>query len=295
MSFKSGYITILGEPNIGKSTLINALIGEKLAIISDKPQTTRHSLLGILNVKGAQLLFLDTPGLHQSSKVMNQYMVEQAMASLEDADLIFYLVGSNEKPGEKHLQNIRRFEESKKNYFVIFNKIDLVNKDSLLPLLAAWQKHTHPKGFFLISALHQDGVKDLIQKSIEYLPEGPAYYPTDQLTDRNTRFLAAETIREKLFQLTHQEIPYSVEVVVDEFIEDPKRKFDKITATIYVEKDSQKPIVIGKGGSLLKKVGEQARLEIEAISGRKVFLTLFVKVVKDWTKKDSVLKDLGYR
>ncbi|MFO1519031.1 MAG: GTPase Era [bacterium] len=295
MGFKSGYIAILGAPNVGKSTLLNALLGEKLAIVSEKPQTTRHRLLGILNVKGGQLLFLDTPGLHRSEKPLNVYMVEEALGTLDDADLVFFLVDPQREPTREEEAFLQQVEEKEKPYFLIINKIDQVPKPKLLPHLKAWQKVSNPREFFLVSAKEGDGVKDLIQKALRFLPEGPAYYPEDQLTDRDLRHLSAESIREKLFQLTRQEIPYSLEVVIDEFVEEKDRELDRITATIYVEKDSQKPIVIGKGGSMLKKVGELSRQEIETLTGRKVFLTLFVKVVKDWTKKDPILRELGYK
>jgi GTPase len=279
-------------PNVGKSTLLNALLGEKLAIVSEKPQTTRHKLLGILNVKGGQLLFLDTPGLHESKKRLNIYMMEEALSTLSEADLIFFMVDPRH-PSEEQKKFIQKIEEEKKPYFLILNKIDRVSKPDLLPLLDAWTKAAKAKEYFLISATKGDGVKDLISKALQELPEGPAYYPEDELTDRDMRHLAAERIREKLFQLTHQEIPYSLDVLIEEFKEE--KDLDRISAAIYVEKDSQKPIVIGKGGAMLKKVGQLAREEIEQMTGRKAFLTLFVKVVKDWTKKENVLRELGYK
>jgi len=294
MSFKSGYIAILGAPNVGKSTLLNSLLGEKLAIVSEKPQTTRHKLLGILNVKDGQLLFLDTPGLHKSEKRLNVYMVEEALGTIEDADLIFFVVEPFRDPSPEELQFLQKIEEKEKPYFLIINKVDQVAKLTLLPLIQTWKDVSKAKDIFLTSAVRSDGVPDLVKKALHYLPEGPAYYPTDQLTDRDMRHLASEIIREKLFQLTHQEIPYSLEVVIDEFVEEKDRTLDRISATIYVEKDSQKPIVIGRGGEMLKKVGELARREIEQLTSRQAFLTLFVKVVKDWTKKESTLRELGY-
>ncbi len=295
MSFKSGYIAILGAPNVGKSTLLNAILGQKLAIVSPKPQTTRHKLLGIYHTKEGQLLFLDTPGLHQSQKLLNIFMMDEALSSLEDADLVFFVVEAFKNPTEEEKEFLKKVESKNKPYFLIINKIDQVPKPDLLPLLQAWQDCAHSKEYFLISATLKDGLSGLAQKALSYLPEGPVYYPEDQLTDRDMRYLVTEIIREKLFQQTHQEIPYSVAVVIDEYQEQKTPPLDRISATIYVEKDSQKPIVIGKGGSMLKKVGEQARKEIEEMSGRKVFLTLFVKVVKDWTKREQVLKELGYK
>jgi GTP-binding protein Era len=294
MSFKSGYIAILGAPNVGKSTLLNAILDAKLAIVSEKPQTTRHKLLGILNIPGGQLLFLDTPGLHQSEKPLNVHMLEEAMSTLADADLVFFLVEPR-APSEKEKEFLLRIEATKKPYFLIINKIDQVAKLDLLPLIQAWKDLSHANEYLLISATLGDGIHDLATKVLPYLPEGPVYYPEDQLTDRDMRHLASEIIREKLFHLTHQEIPYSIEVVIDEYQEQQDPPLDRITATIYVEKESQKPIVIGKEGSMLKKVGQQAREEIEKLTGRKAFLKLFVKVVKDWTKKENVLRELGYK
>ncbi len=261
--------------------------------VSDKPQTTREKILGIFNTKEGQLLFLDTPGLHTPHKPLNDFMVAEAKSTIADADLIFYLVEPTVKVSELDLKFVREIEENNKSFFIVINKVDQVAKLDLLPIVKFWQEHSKAKEFFLISAEKKDGIETLIQKSLDYLPEGSAFYPDDQLTDRNLRYLASEIIREKLFKLTHQEVPYSVAVVIDEFKEEPK--IDRISATIYVEKDSQKPIVIGKAGSMLKKVGQEARIEIENLTGKKAFLKIFVKVVKDWTKSEHVLKDLGYQ
>ncbi len=276
---------------MGKSTLLNAILGEKLSIVSSKPQTTRQKFLGICNTSKGQLLFLDTPGLHKPHKALNEHMVEEAESSVEDADLIYYVTDPR-KPDAADSEIFQLLKKSKKPGFLIINKVDQSAKESLLPLLDIWKDVFPWKEIFLVSALREDGVEDLIEKTLDYLPEGPAYYPQDELTNRDMRYLVSELIREKLFELTHEEIPYSIAVVIDEFKEEAK--IDRISATIYVEKDSQKPIVIGKGGSMLKKVGEQARKEIEKLSGKKAFLTLFVKVVKDWTKSDFHLQELGY-
>ncbi len=289
--FKSGYIAILGAPNVGKSTLLNALVGQKVAIVSSKPQTTRQKILGILNQAEGQLLFLDTPGLHQTSKRLNELMVEEANRALGEADLIYYVVEAG-LPKESDLFFVRKIEEARKKYFLIINKVDQIQKLQLLPCIEAWKNKVHPEEIFLLSALKAHGVLDLIKPSLKYLPEGPVYYPADQVTDRDMRFLCAEIIREKLFEATHQEIPYSLAVVIEEYKEE--EKIDRISATIYVEKDSQKPIVVGKKGAMLKRIGQAAREEIEDLNQKKVFLTLFVKVVKDWTKQESYLKELGY-
>lgn len=291
-SFKSGYIAILGKPNVGKSTLLNALLGEKLSIVSAKPQTTRQKFLGICNTSKGQLLFLDTPGLHKPHKALNELMVEEAHSSINEANIIYY-VTSPQKPDAADLEIFKLFQKHSVPCFLVINKVDLVDKQNLLPLIEAWKNAFDWKEYFMISALREDGVEDLLEKTIQALPEGPVYYPQDELTNRDMRYLVSEMIREKLFDLTHEEIPYSIAVVIDEYKEE--EKIDRISATIYVEKESQKPIVIGKGGSLLKKVGEQARKEIEKLSGKKVFLTLFVKVVKDWTKSDFQLQELGYK
>jgi len=295
MNFKSGYITILGAPNVGKSTLLNAILQEKLSIVSEKPQTTRDRILGIYNLPQGQLLFLDTPGLHEPHKKLNECMVEAARSTLADADLIYYVVGPSPHIQETDITFIHEIEKTKKPWVMVINKIDQIHKLSLLPVLEAWRQRCEPKDFFLVSALKHDGIDELIQKSLAWLPEGPAYYPEDQMTDRNTRYLVSEIIREKIFELTYQELPYSTAVVIDEFIEHPDRSFDEISATIYVEKTSQKPIVIGKQGLMLKEIGTLARKEIENLTQRKTFLKLFVKVVDDWTKKDFVLRELGYK
>ncbi len=292
--FKSGYIAILGPPNVGKSTLLNSILGEKISIVSEKPQTTRQKFLGICHLKDAQLLFLDTPGLHTPHKRLNECMMEEAKSAIGDADLIYYMA-EPKKPSEMDLSFLKEIENQKKTYFILINKVDRVAKLELLPLLSLWQEKSKAREYFLLCAKSGDGVSDLIQKSLPYLPEGPAYYSEEELTNRDMRYLASEIIREKLFSLTHEEIPYSIAVVIDEYIENAKPNLDKISATIYVEKESQKPIVIGKGGSLLKEVGKQARAEIEKLSQKKVFLTLFVKVVKDWTKSDFRLQELGYK
>jgi len=292
MPFKSGYIAILGKPNVGKSTLLNAILGEKISIVSSKPQTTRQKFLGICNTSKGQLLFLDTPGLHKPHKALNELMVEEAESSVEEADVI-YFVTEPKKPDAADREIFKLFEKKRGlPCFLVINKVDQIAKDALLPVIDAWREAYAWKELFFVSALRDDGVQDLLEKTLDYMPEGPAYYPTDELTNRDMRYLVAELIREKLFELTHEEIPYSIAVVIDEYKEEPK--IDRISATIYVEKDSQKPIVIGKGGSMLKKVGEQARKEIEQLTGKKAFLTLFVKVVKDWTKSDFQLRELGY-
>ncbi len=291
MSFKSGYIAILGKPNVGKSTLLNAILGEKLSIVSAKPQTTRQKFLGICNTSKGQLLFLDTPGLHKPHKALNEHMVDEARSSVDEADIIYYVIEAK-KPDAADEEIIQLIKKSKKPCFLVINKVDQSVKETLLPLLDVWKDLSNWKEIFLVSALREDGVEDLIDKTFHYMKEGPAFYPNDEMTNRDMRYLSSELIREKLFELTHEEIPYSIAVVIDEYKEE--EKLDRISATIYVEKDSQKPIVIGKGGSMLKKVGVQARKEIEKLAGKKVFLTLFVKVVKDWTKSDFQLKELGY-
>ncbi len=289
--FKSGYIAILGAPNAGKSTLLNAVLGAKLSIVCDKPQTTRQKFLGIVHHKEGQLLFLDTPGLHQAHKRLNQLMVDEAKSAIDDADLIYYMVDPK-APTQADWGFIQEIEAKNKNYFLLINKIDKVNKLDLLPFIDAWRRKTKAKEIFLISALGSDGIQEIINQSLQYLPEGPAYFPEDQMTNRDMRYLASEIIREKLFNLTSDEIPYSLAVMIEEYKEEAN--INRISATIFVEKDSQKPIVVGKGGAVLKKVGQAAREELEKLCEKKVFLSLFVKVVKDWTKQESVLKDLGY-
>jgi len=302
MSFKSGFVAIIGRPNVGKSTLLNAILGEKIAIVSEKPQTTRNRIRGIKNTENCQIIFLDTPGIHEAKGYLNEFMVKEALSALEDVDVIIYLVEAIKKIKDEEfiIQNLKKV---KCPVILGINKVDIVRKDNILPLIDEYSKAFPFKEIIPLSAMKGVGIDELLKIVIELLPEGPKYFPEDILTDQAERFIVAEIIREKVFELTRQEIPYSTAVVVEKFKENPKKKpvpagikrgIVSISATINVERDSQKGIIIGKGGTMLKEIGTRARMDIERLLGTKVFLELFVRVQKDWTKDKRALKEFGY-
>ena len=288
--FKSGFISIIGRPNVGKSTLLNALLGEKIAIISDKPQTTRNRILGIVSRPGAQMVFMDTPGIHKPMHKMNEFMVKTALATYSEVDVILMLVEATEQPGGGDRFIIETLSELKTPVFLLINKTDLIKKEALLPLMQEYGRLYNFAEIIPISALRNDlgGLVDIILKR---LPQGPKYFPDDQLTDQPERFVVSELIREKIFELTKEEIPYSTAVVIEEMKEEPE--ITRITAIIYVERDSQKGILIGKSGAMLKKIGTLARQDAEKLLGTKIFLQLWVKVKKGWREDERMLKNLG--
>jgi len=293
--FKSGFIAIVGKPNVGKSTLLNRLVAHKIAAISPKPQTTRNRILGIKTTDKAQMIFVDTPGLHEPRGPFHKYMVGEALKAMREVDLVVLLVDASSKDMTEDENIAIGLKDFKAPSILALNKIDLVAKPSLLPLMDKFSK-LHPfQAIVPISALVGDGVEELEMEILKILPEGPQYFPEDQITDLPQRFLASELIREKVFNLYGEEIPYSVAVVVEEFQEREPPKPIFIRATIYVEKESQKAIVIGQGGRMLKKIGSLAREELEHQLGRKVFLELWVKVEKNWSRDTKSLKKLGYR
>jgi len=289
--FRSGYVAILGLPNVGKSTLLNAILGEKLAIVSAKPQTTRHKIVGILNLAHAQILLLDTPGIHSSTKLLNEAMVQNALQALGDADVVLHLVFPDKRLDKHDFAIAEQAHQQKKPYLVLINRVDAVDKDRLLPKIQEIHETLKPEAIIPVSALKSDGLDAVVAEIEKRLPEGPAYFPTDIYTEHDMRFLASEIVREKAMQLLHQEIPYQLATAVEDFKDEPK--LARISVTVFVEKDSQKPIVIGKGGATLKKIGELARLEIQKMVGKKVFLELFVKVQEGWTTDANRLKELG--
>lgn len=293
-SFKSGFISILGRPNVGKSTLFNRILGEKIAIVTEKPQTTRNRILGIKNVEGAQLIFLDTPGLHEGGTELNKRMVKTALTTGRDSDVLLFLTEATSPPMEEDRQMLERLKGSKGIPFLVINKIDLVKKEMLLPLMDQYQKLFPFEKIIPLSALQGDGIEILIEEIVRVLPEAPPYFPEDMLTDQTERFISSEIIREKVIQHSYQEIPYATAVVIESFKELAEKNLVVIQATIYVEKESQKKILIGKGGQKLKKIGELSRKEIEAFLEKKVFLELWVKVEKNWTRNPKVLDSLGY-
>ena len=292
-NYHSGFVAIIGRPNAGKSTLINEVLGRKIAIMSDKPQTTRNRITGILTLDNAQVIFLDTPGIHKPKHKLGQYMVDVAESSLDGVDLIYYVVDTNASfgSGEQYILDILKNSSTK--VFLILNKIDLLSREKVLQTIGEWQNKGDFAEIFPLSALKGDNIKELINKTIEYLPEGPQFYPEDAVTDQPEQVVIAELIREKVLQLTRDEIPHSIAVEV-EMLEPRPQDTLYVGATIYVERDSQKGIVIGKKGALLKEIGLKARVDIEYLVGNKVFLDLWVKVRDDWRNKDRVLKNLGY-
>ena len=289
-SFKSGFISIIGRPNVGKSTLLNVLLGEKISIISDKPQTTRNKIIGIVNRPGAQLVFMDTPGIHKPMHRMNEVMVKTALQTHNEVDVILMLVEATEQPGGGDRFILESLVEIKTPVLLLINKVDLIKKEALLPLIQEYSKLYNFAEIIPVSALKND-LGDLVELVLKRLPQGPKYFPDDQLTDQPERFIVAELIREKVFRLTKDEIPYSTAVVIDDMKEEPE--ITRIIATIYVERDSQKGILIGKAGGMLKQIGTHARLDAEKLLGTKIFLQLWVKVKKGWREDERQLKHFG--
>ena len=291
--FKSGFVTIIGSQNVGKSTLLNIFIGEKIAIVSNKPQTTRNRITGIKNLPNCQIVFIDTPGIHHVRKPLNESMVRQALSTLSEVDLILFMIDAKRPVGEDEENILSSLKAIERPVFLIINKIDLVDKGTLLPIIKDYSERYEFKEVIPVSCIKFDGIDILLDRIIQYLPEGEPYFPIDMITDLSERFLVAELIREKVFQLTKQEIPYSTAVEIEGFKEDEERGLIHIMASIYVERESQKAIVIGRGGRMLKEIGTRARMDIERLLGSKVFLELWVKVKSDWTRDERALKKLG--
>jgi GTPase len=292
--FRCGYVALIGRPNVGKSTLLNRLVGQKLAITSPKPQTTRHRLLGILHLAGAQLLFLDTPGLLDPKGLLNETLVKAALTALADADVVVWLVEPR-PPDPQDRAVLPKVQALKCPMVIALNKIDLVDKPQLLPLIAAYHDFFPDSPVVPLSALVGDGLPALVAEVVALLPASPPLFPEEQLTDQTERFLVAEIIRERLFHHTGEEIPYAVAVAVEEFDETRRPELVRIRAVIYVEKESQKGMVIGKGGRLLKRVGQEAREEAERLLQAKVYLELWVKVWKNWRRDPKALRQFGYQ
>lgn len=288
---KAGFVNIVGNPNVGKSTLMNHLVGEKISIITSKSQTTRHRIKGIVNTDDYQIVFSDTPGVVKPSYKMQEYMLEFSKSALIDADIILYVTDVVENI-DKNLDFIEKVNKSEAPVLLVINKIDLTTQKKLEALFDKWKELIPRAEIFPLSAKENFNVDNLFKRILELLPEGEPYFAKDDLTDLPSRFFVNEIIREKILQNYEKEIPYSVEVGVEEFKEDDKRIH--IMAVIYVERPSQKGIIIGSQGEALKKVGTNARLDIEAFFGKKVFLNLYVKVLKDWRNKENELKNFGY-
>jgi GTP-binding protein Era len=294
-AFRSGFASLIGRPNAGKSTLLNALIGEKLAIVSEKPQTTRTTIQGVVNLPGAQIVFIDTPGIHKSTTLFNKRMMETVRTALADRDVLLYVADASIPFSAEDSEAVSVLKDLSTPALLLANKIDRVqDKRKLLPFIEQFKAVREFDEYIPVSATKGEGLDRVREAIVSRLPEGPAYFPTDHLTDQPERFLAGEMIREQILRHTHQEVPHAVAVLIDRWQATPPRKgsqegITRIAATIYVERDGQKAIVIGAGGAALKKIGTQARYEIEKMLGRKVFLELFVKVRKDWRESPEFL------
>ena len=291
---KSGFVALIVRPNAGKSTLMNEILGKKVAIMSDKPQTTRNRITGIYTKEDVQIVFLDTPGIHKPKHRLGEYMVDVAEKTMRDVDLIFYLVDASVdfKTGEEFI--VERLKSAKIPIFLILNKIDLLPKEDLLRKIDFWQNKLEFAEIFPVSALKRDNVDQLIERTKNYLEEGPMFYPSDEVTDQPEKVVISEIIREKILKRTKEEIPHSVAVVIEQLEEKKKGEVINILASIYVERNSQKKIVIGKQGQLLKAIGQDARRELENILGARIFLDLWVKVKEDWRNKNTTLSNFGY-
>ncbi len=291
---RSGFVAVIGKPNVGKSTLINAWLGEKIAIVSPKPQTTRHRLRGILTRPDVQIIFVDTPGIHRPRHKLGEFMVETAAKSIPDADVVLFMVDVSEMPTAEDEQIALLVEEHGQSpVILVLNKADLLPPQKVQPHCDAYFELVKFDAWMMISATRGDNRDKLLDMVVARLPEGPRYYPADQLTDQNMRFIVAELVREQVLRFLHQEVPHSVAVAVEEW----KQRTEDLTyirANIFVEKDSQKGILIGAGGEMLKRIGQAAREEVERLVGNKVYLDLWVKVRKKWRKDEDELRRLGY-
>jgi len=290
---KSGFVSIIGRPNVGKSTLVNAIVGEKVAIVSNKPQTTRQRLQGIYTSENGQIVFLDTPGIHKPHHRLGEYMVDVSTRSLEEGDLIYYLVDATKPFGSGEQFIIDQLQNVKVPVFLVVNKVDLLDKEELDRVISSYTRHFQCKEVIPVSALNHTNLEKLLHDTFACLSKGPLYYPEDHYTDQPMSFLSAEIIREKTLQLTRDEVPHSVAVKVEDFCEQGENRW-YIRATIYTERDSQKGIIIGRNGQMLKKIGELARKDIETIMGAKVYLDLWIKVRKNWRDNEANLKQLGF-
>ncbi|MFT9596269.1 GTPase Era [Mesobacillus sp.] len=294
-SHKSGFISIIGRPNVGKSTFLNRVIGQKIAIMSDKPQTTRNKVQGVLTLDDSQLIFIDTPGIHKPKHRLGDFMMKVAQNTLKEVDLVLFMVNAQEGYGRGEEFIIEKLQNVKTPVFLVINKIDLIHPDELLKLIESYNEKFNFAEIVPISALEGNNVEKLLEQIKERMPEGPQFYPADQVTDHPERFIVSELIREKALHLTREEIPHSLAVVIEKMERQPEKEMVHVMATIIVERDSQKGIIIGKQGGMLKEIGKRARHDIENLLGTKVFLELWVKVQKDWRNKATQLRDFGFR
>ncbi len=292
-NFRSGFVGIVGKPNVGKSTLLNQLIAEKVAAISRRPQTTRNKITGICHLPGGQIILMDTPGIHDGRTKLNRFMVETARKTFDDADVILFLIDAKRRFREEDEYVLELIKKSKTPKILAVNKIDLIPKNRILGLIDELRQRENFLHIIPLSGLHGDGLDILKKVLLEILPEGPEYFPPGMVTDCPEKFIAAEMIREKIIKLTHLELPYAAAVEVEKIVEGKKGVL-VVDAAISIERESQKKILIGKGGERLKMVGQYAREEIEKLFGSKVYLNLFVRVKKNWRQDDRYLKDFGY-
>ena len=293
-NFHSGFVAILGRPNVGKSTFLNRVVGQKIAIMSDKAQTTRNKIQGIYTEDDAQIVFIDTPGIHKPHSRLGDFMVESALSTLNEVDAVLFMVNATQKRGRGDDFIIERLKNVKKPIYLVINKIDQIHPDKLLQIMDDYRNTLDYAEVFPISALEENNCPELIESLVNTLPEGPQYYPADQITDHPERFIAGELIREKVLELTREEVPHSVAVVVDRIHREDDEKV-LVQATIVVERNSQKGIIIGKGGKMLKQIGVKARKDIELMLGDKVYLELWVKVQPNWKDRQVDLQALGYK
>jgi GTPase len=292
--FKAGLVAIVGAPNAGKSTLLNQLLGQKISITSPKPQTTRNRILGVLDRPQAQLIFLDTPGVHRAGKALNVRIVDVALGALADADLVLVMMDAASSNSDAETYLIEKLKSRRTRSILALNKIDLIPKTKLLGLIERWSQVHAFEAIVPISAEKGIQLQELVDAMVKMLPPGPPLYPPGSLTDLSERFIAGEMIREKVFRLTGEEVPYAAAVTIDDYKEAKGGRLVKIFATIHVERDSQKAILIGKGGAKLKEIGEASRKEIERMVGCQVFLQLFVRVQKNWSRDTKALQRFGY-
>ena len=298
--FRAGYVALVGEPNVGKSTLLNAILGQKLSIVTPKPQTTRHKIAGILTGENHQVVFLDTPGLIKPKYTLQEVMMQFAGDAIEEADIVMFLTDASDRGAVSSVKNSPEIAKlfkakEKKPVFMVINKMDLIKKSEVLPLIQAFSESYPFDEVIPVSALKEENLDDLKKTIVKYLPEGNAYYPEDYVSDRDERFFVSELIREEIFKVFKEEVPYATTVEIEEFRESDSERKTFIRAVVYVERDSQKGIIIGKGGAALKQIGQSARRQIEELIGHEVFLELFVKVEKEWRDDKAKIKRLGYR
>lgn len=292
-NFKSGFVSIIGRSNVGKSTLLNTILGEKVSIITAKPQTTRNRITGIKNLPDAQIVFWDTPGIHKARDLMNRVMVRAAVSTISEVDIILFMIEADKPPGRGDEFVLSLLKEVDKPVFLVINKIDLVNREALLPLMDGMSGKFPFTEIIPVSAKTGEGVGEILDGVEKLLNPGPKYFPEELITDRPERFIVSEMIREKIYELLKDEVPYSTAVEIEGFEDREEKNLVLINALIYVERDSQKRIIIGKRGGMIKKIGTLARSDIEALLGAKVFLDLFVKVRKGWSGSERMLRELG--